>query len=119
MQDYLAVIKHEDSLSVCFYIDNDKPFAIGDKMHELHEGAYMNGYNWEAFFNYYLAKNNPDIIENMQTDPEASMYVAYYDLTADNEEKARQLVEVIEDLIENEEKLYQIIKENGDKIEWD
>lgn len=119
MQDYLAVIKHEDTLSICFYIENDKPFAVGNKMHELHESAYMNGYNWEAFFNYYLAKNNPDILQDMKTDPEAGMYVAYYDLTADNEENARLFVGIIEDLIENEEKIYQIIKEDGDKIEWD
>ncbi len=119
MQDYLAVIKHEDSLSICFYIENEKPFAVGNKMHELHEGAYMNGYNWEAFFNYYLAKHNPIILNGMETDPEAGMYVAYYELNADNEEKAQQLAKVIEDLIENEEKLYQLIKEDGDKIVWD
>ncbi len=119
MQDYLAVIKHEDSLSVCFYIENDKPFAIGEKMNKIHDYAYMNGYNWEAVLDYYLTKNHPEILENMGSDPEAGMYVAYYDLTAENEEKARQLVEVIEDLVENEEKLYQLIKEDGDKIEWD
>ncbi len=119
MNDYTAIVKHENSLSMCFYIESEKPFSIGEKMNELNEEAYMNGYNWEAFFNYYLAKHHPEIMENMENDPEAGMYVAFYDLTPENEKKAQQFVEVIESLIENEERLYEIIKNEGEEIEWD
>ena len=119
MKDYLAIVKHENSISVCLYIEKDKIMAIGDKMNELNEEAYMNGYNWEAFFNYYLSKHQPDILQNMESDPEAGMYAAYYNLTADNELKAHKFSQIIEDLIENENKLYEIVKNEGEEIEWD
>ncbi len=119
MKDYVSIVKHENSLSVCFYLEHNIPFKIGEKMNELNKDAYMNGYNWEAFFNYYLSKNHPEIREKMDTDPEAGMYVAYYELNPENEKKAKKFVEVIENLIENENKLYDIIKNEGDKIDWD
>lgn len=119
MKDYIAIVKHEDSLSVCFYIEQDKPFGIGEKMEQINEEAYMNGYNWEAFFNYYLEKNAPEIMADMDTDPEAGMYVAYYDLTPENEKKAERFVEIIEGLIEDEQRIYAIVEKEGSKIEWD
>ncbi|TCI90623.1 Imm51 family immunity protein [Tenacibaculum sp. M341] len=119
MKDYVSIRKHETSLSVCFYIEKDKPFKIGEKMKQYNEEAYMNGYNWEAFFNYYLAKNYSEITINMNTDPEAGMYVAYYDLTSENEQRAENFVTIIENLIENEDTLYEIVKNEGNEIEWD
>jgi hypothetical protein len=55
----------------------------------------------------------------MQTDSEAGMYVAYYRLNMENEKRAEKFVETIIDLIENENKLYKIIQNEGDAIEWD
>lgn len=119
MENYASVLKHEGSISVCFSIEADKPFNIGKKMNEINQEAYMNGYNWEAFFNYYLPKYAPDIMEGMSTDPEAGMYAAYYDLTPENETRAEQFAKAINFLIENEDELYRIVREEGDEIEWD
>lgn len=119
MADYVSIVKYEGGISVCLYIESQKLFTIGEKMNELKEEAYMNGYNWEAFFNYYLKKNAPDILEGMDTDPEAGMYSAYYDLTPENESRAEKFVEIIHSLVENEEELYRIVREEGDEIEWD
>lgn len=119
MDDYACTVKHDDSISVCFNIEQDKPFDIGNKMNGINGSAYMNGYNWEAFFNYYLSNYAPDVLEGMQTDPEAGMYAAYYPLTPENEARAEKLVKIICNLIENEEELYRIIRDEGDEIEWD
>lgn len=97
----------------------DKPFDIGEKMYEIDDNAYMNGYNWEAFFDYYLEENYPELLEGFNTDSEAGMYVAYYENTEENEKKANKFAEIIEDLIENEDKLYKILKEGTDKICWE
>lgn len=118
-RNYTAVINHETSISMCFYIENKEPFAIGEKMNEINELAYMNGYNWEAFFNYYLPKYAPEVTTGMSTDPEAGMYVAYYDLTPENEGRAKKFESIIHSLIENPEELYHIVREKGDEIEWD
>jgi len=117
--DYVRCVEHEEGISVCFYIEEEKPFAVGEKMREINDNAYMNGSNWEAFFNYYLPRYAPDVIKEMDTDPEAGMYVAYYDLTPTNKARAEKFAGIICNLIENEEELYRIIREEGADIEWD
>lgn len=107
------------NIVLSFEVEDDKPLEIGQEMNEINEEAYMNGYNWEAFFNYYLAEKAPDILDAMESDPEAGSYVAYFDDTAENELKAKRFADIIVFLIENEEELYKIIREKGDEIEWD
>lgn len=88
-------------------------------MYEINGEAYMNGYNWDVFFNYYLAENAPYILEGLDSDPEAGSYVAFYKLTEENEKKAERLVKLIISLIENEDEIYKIVREKGSEIEWD
>lgn len=119
MDDYVKVFVNEDVIDVAFYIESSKVLAIGVKMNEVNEEAYMNGYNWEAFLNYYLEQNAPELLEDLDCDPEAGMYAAYYPLSAENEKKGQKFGELIAHLIENEEELLQIVREHGDEIEWD
>lgn len=119
MADYVKVIKTDNSIIVSFNNEDDKTFAIGEKMNEINECAYMNGYNWDALFNYFLEKNAPELLDGLESDPEAGSYAAYYDLSPENEIKAEKFVEIIKSLIENEDELYRIIREEGDEIEWD
>ena len=79
----------------------------------------MNGYNCEAFLNYYLPVNAPEILEDMETDPEAGSYVAYYEDGTANQEKVKRLAEIIVSLVENKEEIFKILREKGDEIEWD
>ena len=117
--DYVKMDKFENTLQVWFYIEQDRIMAIGDQMEKINVNAYMNGYNWEAFLDYYLSKYAPDVSENMGHDPEAGMYVAYYPLSSENELKAEKFVKLIQNLIENEEEIYRIVREEGSEIEWD
>lgn len=121
MKDYVILLKHENpaSLSVCFWIEQDRIMNIGDKLNKINELAYMNGYNWEAILKHYLQLNHPEITEGMGTDPEAGTYVAYYKPSPENEKKAEALVNVIKTLIENEHTLLEFVKKEGEKIEWD
>lgn len=119
MDDFVKVFVTEDWIHVTFYIEHENILEIGEKMNEINEEAYMNGYNWEAFFNYYLEKNAPELLEGMDSDPEAGMYAAYYEVSPENEEKAKKFGKIIEYLVKNEDVLYQIVREHGDEIEWD
>lgn len=47
------------------------------------------------------------------------MYVAYYPLTQDTEARAERFAEIIRTLVENEEELYRIVRDEGGEIEWD
>lgn len=119
MQDIVRTNKSNERISVWFSNEDAKPLAIGQKMFAIDERAYMNGYNWDALFNYYLAKQAPDLLEGMRSDPEAGSYAAYYEPTSENEDKAEKFAEIIRFLIENEDELYRIVSEEGNNIKWD
>ena len=78
----------------------------------------MNGYNWEALIEYYLQKNAPDLYDGVFSDPEAGMYAAYFYENKKNEDMAVRLAKIIVSLLENEEELYRMVREEGDKIGW-
>lgn len=118
--EYVKIYANDSgSIVLLFENETEKILAIGERMNEINEETYMNGYNWDAFFNYYLAKNAPDILENKESDPEAGSYAAYFEDTRENEERAKRFADIIISLIENEEDLYKILREKGDEIEWD
>lgn len=119
MADYVKTFTFDKYVEVCFYIEDEQILAVGEKMNGIDKNAYMNGYNWEAFFNCYLTKNAPELTEGMHTDPEAGMYVAYYDISKENEAKTERFAQIIISLVENEEDLYSFLRENGEEIEWD
>lgn len=118
MKDY-SVIKGEKSVSVCLYCENQRLLDIGQKMEAICPEAYMNGYNWAAFFRYYLGIAAPELLDGLEDDPEAGMYCAYYPLTPENERKAERFGQMVGGLIENEERIYRLLREHGDEIEWD
>lgn len=119
MSDFAALVKSEKSVSVCLCVDGPEILAIGDKMVSVCPEAYMNGYNWEAFFRYYLNKHAPDLLEGMGTDPEAGMYAAFWPLSPENEARAEKFLALIRSLLKDEVELCRIVEEHGDEIEWD
>jgi hypothetical protein len=119
MNNIVEKLNLDESISVCFYIENEKVMSIGEKMEEIMEEAYMNGYNWEAFLIHYLGVKHPNLLEGLDSDSEAGMYVALYEDTIDNNQKADELIVVITDLVNNPNKIYSFLKEEGDNIEWD
>ena len=67
-----------------------------------------------------MENNYPELYEDNDADSEAGGYDGrYFGNTKENWEKIRKVAEIVEDLIENEDKIYKYIKENGDDIFWD
>lgn len=66
-----------------------------------------------------IENNAKELLDGLDTDPEAGMYAAYYDVSPENEAKAQKLADLICSLIENEEEIYSIVRDKGDEIEWD
>ena len=121
MKDYIKITTKKDfgSVSVSLNVKDEKVAGIGQKLKAINDQADMTGYNWEAVLNYYLDENHPEVAGGMGTDANAGKYTAYYKLNPQNEKKAEQLAMIIEDLIENESKLYDIVKKNADDIDWE
>ncbi len=120
MTDLVTMHEFDSCITVSFDAGVDHIMAIGEMMNGICEMAYMNGYNWAAFLTRYLEVNAPDILEVIDTDPEAECYYAYINrLDAEGREIAARLKKLIEDLFSNEEKIYGFLSENADEIEWD
>jgi hypothetical protein len=116
-REFVFISKGGGNVSVCLVAD--RLVTLSDKMQAVNDAAYMNGYNWEAFFSHYLSRHIPDLLDGMKTDSEAGTYVAYYPLTPQNEAKAERFADLIRQLVGNEDELLRIVREEGDEIEWD
>ena len=114
-----SVIKGEKSISVCLYCETQRLMDIGRKMEGINPEAYMNGYNWAAFLRWYLSVAAPDLLDGLEDDPEAGMCCLYYPLSPENEKKAERFGQMVGDLIGDEERIYRLLREHGDEIEWD
>ena len=119
MNDYVYTHTYGGWATVHFNVEAEKPFAVGQRLNAAHKLAYMNGYNWAALLDWYLAQNAPDLLEGLEHDPEAGSYSAYYPLTPENEAKTEKVAEIIRALVDNEEETFRLIREHGDEIEWD
>lgn len=116
---YVRIIDDGDGvINVLLEVEHDKVLELGDRLGEINEAAYMNGYNWDALIRHYLKNNAPDILEAMDTDPEAGLYDAYFKESDANRDKAKRLADMLTSLIDNEQELCRIVREEGDKINW-
>ena len=119
MDEYVSVFRYKDNVGISFDVEAEKPFRVGEQMNAAYEMAYMNGYNWAALLDWYLAQREPALLEGLEHDPEAGSYAGYYHLTPENEAKAAKVAELIRALVENEEEACRLVREHGDDIEWD
>lgn len=119
MDKYVEIIENDDSFDVIFYVDNDEILAIGEELSAINENAYMNGYNWEALLDCYIAKYEPKLGNSFETDSESGMYAAYFDKSEEGAQAAETLVNIIKSLIENKDKLFAFVTEYGDEVDWD
>ena len=119
MADYVSLYTYQNDVSVSFAVEDPKIMALGEKLEALCPDAYMNGYNWDVLFRYYLEEYDPDVLEGLDPDPEAGSCVFHWPLSPENEARARRFEEIIRSLIEREETLCRLVEENGGEIEWD
>lgn len=119
MKDYVEIDKFDDCYELDFYIEEDKIMAIGEKLEEINENAFMNGENWGILLDFYIEKNAPELIDTYEPDPEAGMYAASFENSPEGEKAAQSMADIIISLVENEDKLIDFVREFGDEIEWD
>ena len=115
----LIEMPEHDTISVCVFNENDGIFEFGERLNEQFDEAYMNGYNWEALIKYYVNKVDPDLMQEVETDPEAGMFSAYMAYSQENLEKMKRFEAHIRTMLTDEQTLVQFIADNYDNIEWD
>ncbi len=114
---FIKINTEEDFITLTFNIGHDTVMEVGNKMEEINSSAYMNGYNWEIFIDYYFTKHDPKVLEEISTDSESGMYVAMYPTNDVNRKKANKLRRVMNKLIKEKTELYRIVKEED--INWE
>jgi len=78
----------------------------------------MNGYNWDALIQCYVSKVDPDLMQEVESDPEAGMVVAYMRHSSENLEKMKRFEAHIRELLQDEASLFQFIEQHLDDIDW-
>ena len=115
----LIEMPEHDNISVCVYNENDGLFALGERMYERFEEAYMNGYNWDALIRFYVGQKDPDLMAEVDTDPEAGMFSAYISFSPENIEKMKRFQAHVRSMVSDEDALMKFIEDNRESIEWD
>jgi Immunity protein 51 len=108
-----------NSISVCVYNEHEGLLALGEKINERFEEAYMNGYNWDALIRYYVASVDPDLMNEVETDPEAGMFSAFMSYSPENLAKMKRFESHVRSILSDEAALMAFIEQNYDEIEWD
>ncbi|MGB1250389.1 MAG: Imm51 family immunity protein [Candidatus Promineifilaceae bacterium] len=108
-----------DSISVCVHNEVDGLFALGERINARFEAAYMNGYNWDAVIQCYVRTLDPELMNDVQTSPEAGMFSAYMSYSPNNLAKMQRFEAHVRTILMDEDALMAFIEENQDKIEWD
>lgn len=117
----VALIKmpENDCISVCLYCENDDLLALGERINAQFEGAYMNGYNWDALISLYVGKQDAKLMNEIESDPEAGMYSGYTSFSSENLQKMKRFEAYLRDMLKNEKQLMTFIREHQSEIEWD
>lgn len=117
----LIEMPEHGSISLCIYIyiENEGIFQLGERINERFEEAYMNGYGWDVLIRFYIGKVDPDLMQEVKTDPEAGMFSAYMSYSEENLDKMRRFKSYIHGLLSDETVLFRLIEDNRDSVEWD
>ena len=115
----LIEMPEHDSISVCVYNEHDGLFALGERINEKHEEAYMNGYNWDSLIRFYVGQKDPALMAEVGTDPEAGMFAAYMSYSLENLEKMKRFEAHVKEMVSNDDELIAFVDANVEEIEWD
>ncbi len=120
-EDSVQLIESPDlgNVSVCVYNEQDGLFELGERIHARYELAYMNGYNWDALIRFYVTSLDPELMEHVDTDPEAGMFAAYAEYSAENVERMKRFQQHVLKMVSDETALMKLIDANYEEIEWD
>jgi hypothetical protein len=115
----LLEMPEHNSISVCVYNENEGIFELGERINAQFDEAYMNGYNWDALIRCYVGNADPELIDVINTDPEAGMFSASMDYSHDNLEKMKRFEGHIRAMLTDEKALLEFIAAHYEEIEWD
>lgn len=115
----LVELPDHDSISVCVYSEKEGLFELGERINARFDDAYMNGYNWEVLIRFYVSGIDPELMAEIESDPESGMYSAYMSFSPENLEKMKRFEAHVRMMVADETALMKFIEKHLDEIEWD
>jgi len=115
----LLEMPEHNSISVCVYNESEGLFELGERINARFKEAYMNGYNWDALIRFYVASIEPELMAEIESDPEAGMYSASMSFCPENLEKMKRFEAHVRAMVADEVALMKFIEVHSDEIEWD
>lgn len=115
----LLEMPDHDSISLCVYNEQQGLFELGERINARFEDAYMNGYNWDALIRFYVSRLDPELMDEIESDPEAGMYSACMSHSPENLEKMKRFETHVRTMLSDEQALMAFIKQHYEEIEWD
>ena len=115
----LLEMPEHNSISLCVYNENEGLFELGERINARFEQAYMNGYNWDALIRFYVARLDPALMDEVESDPEAGMFSAYMSYSPVNLAKMRRFESHVRAMVADEKALMSFIEKHYDEIAWD
>lgn len=105
-------------LSLCVYIDRDELFRLGERITERFPDAYMNGYSWSSLISCYVSEVDPELMDEVETDPEAGMVAVYMNYSEENLVKMRRFESHVLAMLADEAALMAFVETHYGDIEW-
>jgi hypothetical protein len=123
MANYIYTHTGKECISITIDFAFYELRIIGARITELFEGDYSNMvWYCQVFLHNYLRQNEPEILESLKVIPTvrgAETCVVYIEgVNDEHKAMAEKLVQIIDDLFTNEEKIYTYLKQNADDIIW-
>lgn len=119
MADCVEIQKKETCVELCFSMLSDQIVALMEKLLAANPDILMSSYDWEALWTYCLKKKDPDILSGMKMELDMAACVASWPLSPENEARAARFEALICSMVEEEEELCRIVREEGSAIEWE
>ena len=119
-KNYFKYINEEEYCGVSIDADTEKINKLSKYISNKNNiDILLNGYNLEILIETILKKEKPELIDGLKTDPEASLYFAYYASSKDSEEKSKILFKTIKKYLENRSNLNNFIQKYKNDIKWE
>lgn len=119
-KNFLKYIETEDYCGVSIDTNTEKINKLSKYISKKNNMEILfNGYTLELLIENILKIEKPELIDGLETDPEANLYFAYYISSKNSVKKCKELFKTIKKYIENQSKLNSFIQKHKSSIKFE
>ncbi|MDR1872698.1 MAG: immunity 51 family protein [Deltaproteobacteria bacterium] len=118
-EDFVDLVENAGKCVIFFHPRRWTPLRLSKLTRNSRGGGpELDGHNWTLFFLSYLEKYAEDLTVDLKSDSTAAFCLLYYDLTPENQVKARRVYDMIQRLLRNPKEVFLFLRSDGQDIKW-